>query len=90
MEMKTEFIHGGSCGKKMLPAGFGGQNRRFTAYALKCLVIIYMAAKAAALQSIFAPLSPLPHFFTTGSGCIKSVLLFLYRESLLGCEDKKV
>ena len=51
--------------KKWLPVATTDlQNRGFTRYALKCLGIIYIAARAAALQSIFEICGrSLPPFF---------------------------
>jgi hypothetical protein len=49
--------------KKWLPGKVRIQNRGPARYMLQCLVIIYVAARAAALQNVFEYGLPLPPFF---------------------------
>ena len=65
----------------MLPGEFRIQNRVLARYTLKCLVIIYMAACAAALQSVFESAIRLPHF--SDNSYIDYFFEFLYINSHL-------
>ncbi len=67
------------------------RNRRFTAYTLKCLVIIYMAAIAAALQSVFEiRKAPSRHFFNMNSLIFFSMIKYAHgRQRILFDDEQK-